>query len=246
MRALLIGVGVVVAAALVVVILWTTSIDLMLARAIEHYGTEALGTPVRVGSVTLSASEGRGTIEGLRVGQPEGFGAGDAITVQEITLDIDTSSLVNGDPYVVELVRVAMPRVFFVMKADRTNNLAVIQEHAVRAGAGDTEAPAPADPDAPASLVRIGRLEFEGGRVEADLSALGLGQANAALPPILQSDVGGPSGLPPAEIGGRIADRFIVHAASTIMTSTVGRRLDQLLDENAGEVRSMLDSLFPR
>lgn len=246
MKALLIAVGVAVAVALVVVILWTTSADLLVARAIEHYGSEALGTSVNVGAVKLDTRAGRGTIEGLRVAQPEGFGYGDAITVQEITLDIDAASLLGGDPYGVELVRVAMPRVFFVMKADYTNNLAVIQENVARRSAGEDPAPATRPGEEPESRLRIDRLEFEGGRIAADMSEIGLGNANASLPPVRANDLGGVAGAPPGEIATAIARLFVAHTVRTITASTVGRKLDQLLDEDSGEVRNLLDTLFPR
>lgn len=242
MRALLIGVGVAVAVVLGVVILWTTSVDRLLAGAIERYASEALGAAVRVGSVTLSTAEGKGTIAGLRVAQPEGFGTGDAITVDEIVLDLDTGSLVDGDPYVVEVIRVAMPRVHFVMKPDRSNNLSALQENIER-NTGRDDSP-PEDPDRPPTRVRIAHLDVEGGRIEADLSALGIGTANAPLPPIEQRDVGGPRGAPPEEIAASIGRRFLGHALNAVTASTIGRRLDQLLDKNAAGVRSMLDSLF--
>ena len=47
---LLLGLVVLLLVALVVV--WTISVDYTLGRAIEDYGSQALGVPVRVGSVT--------------------------------------------------------------------------------------------------------------------------------------------------------------------------------------------------
>ncbi len=246
MRAVLIGIGVVVAAALLAVTFWTTSIDLVLARAIEHYGTEALGTKVRVGSVALSAREGRGTIEGLRVAQPAGFGSGDAFTLEEITLDLSAESLTKGGPLVVDEIRVKLPRVYFVVREDGTSNLAAIRDNLSRGGADDARASGQEDGEAEPARLRVRRLDFEGGRIEADLTALGIGTANAPLPPLHENDLGGPAGARPAEMATEIASRFVTHAIATAVSSQIGRRTRQLLDPDSDGVRNLLDTLFPR
>ena len=52
------------------------SLDALLVAAIEHYGSEALGTSVQVDTVSLELQSGKGTVRGLRVANPEGFSAG--------------------------------------------------------------------------------------------------------------------------------------------------------------------------
>jgi len=239
-----------VAALIVValVIAWNLSADRMVAAAIEYYGTEMLGTPVTVDSVTIRAGRGKGTIEGLRVAQPSGYGSGAAISVREMTLEIDTASLVSGDPYVVSRIHVGQPEVNFVIDAERRSNLQVLQENVARyASAQESDAAEPdeSEPAAEARL-RIGRLEVEKGVVSADLSAVGLGRAGAVLRSFRADDVGGASGAPPSSVASELGSRFLAHVVTSIAESTVGKHIEKLLDEGSRGVRRLLDSLFPR
>jgi len=239
------GIGFALAAlAILLVVVWTLSVDHAIATSIEYYGSQALGTRVSVGSVSLSTAEGKGIIRNLRIAQPEGFGSGDAVVVEEITLAIDPASMVSGDPYVINLVRVAGPEVQYVIHRDRRTNLAALQENLDRYAAAGPAAPAPSD-DAETRL-RIVRLEIEGGRAEADLTDLGIGRAEVPLTSLQMDDLGGASGQRPGKIGARIGSRFITVTLTTIARSTVGRRLQQLFDQGGREVRGMLDALFPR
>ena len=94
-----------------------TNLDSIVKSAIESYGSEALATKVTVGGVSISLSNGQGTITNLRVAEPRGFGDGDAISFGEISVGIDAQSLVNQKPIVIDLVRVMDPSVEFEMNA---------------------------------------------------------------------------------------------------------------------------------
>ena len=65
LRNVVLGAGVVVVVALAAgVYFLLTSLDVIVERAIEHYGSEITGTAVRVASVDISLSSGRGTVRG--------------------------------------------------------------------------------------------------------------------------------------------------------------------------------------
>jgi hypothetical protein len=234
-----------VSVVVLLVVVWTLSVDRAISASIEYYGSEALGTPVRVGWVSLATAEGRATIRDLRIAQPTGFGAGDVIVVDEITLQLDPASLVDGDPYVVHLVRIDGPRVNYVIQRDRSTNLAALQQNLDRnASAAQPSEPPPAD--VVEARLRIVRLEIEGGRVDADMTALGIGRAEVALAPLHMDDLGGATGTSPGRIAQRVGSHFITTTLTKIAQSTIGRRLEQLFDQGSRGVRGMLDALFPR
>lgn len=230
--------------AILLIVVWTLSVDRAIASSIEYYGSQALGTQVSVGSVSLTTAEGRGTIRDLRIAQPSGFGPGDVIVVTEITLEIDVASLVSGDPYVVELVRIAGPEVNYVIRQDRRTNLAELQANLARDESAPSSQPAP--DGEPEARLRVVRLEIEDGRVEADMTALGIGRAEVALEPLYMDDLGGAAGASPGQIAQSVGSRFIATTLTRIAQSTVGRRLEQLFDQGSREVRGLLDALFPR
>jgi hypothetical protein len=135
------------------------------------------------------------------------------------------------------------PRVAYVVEKDRSSNLAALQANLARASAQEAAAPAPG---ASETRLRIVLLEVEQGQVDGDLSALGLGRANVPLPAIRHRDLGGTRGAPPEELATRVGTQFVSDALAGIARSTIGRRLDQLLDEGTRGVKTLLDSLFPR
>jgi hypothetical protein len=238
-------IAVLVALALAVTVVWITSIDRTVERAIEDYGSEALGTRVSVASVTIRLGRGEGTIRGLRIDQPDGFGPGAAASFDEITIDLGVDSLVSGDPYVVELARVAAPEVAYVVRKDGRSNLSVLQENLERyAGSGEVdEAPG----GEPSDLrIRIDRLEIEGGQIEGDLTAAGLGRLTAKLPSMRGERLGGSRGAPPGEIAAIVGARFMAHTVSAVATSAIGRTLNDVVGEGTKAVRGLLDRLRGR
>jgi len=234
--------GAVVLLLALVVVVWNTSIDHALERAIEQYGSEALGVPVRVGSVTLQTGQGKGTVRGLRIGQPEGFGTGDAASFEEIVLDLDVQSLISGDPYRVELARVAAPQVTYVVGADGNSNLKALQQSLERYSSSGEAATTPEGEPSDLRL-RIDRLEIEGGRVEADLSQVGLPRSTTNLPAMRFSDLGGAKGAPPGQIASQVGMRFLSQTIGAVANSAIGASLDQALKQGSRTVRGLLDKL---
>ncbi|MFP6638618.1 MAG: hypothetical protein VCC04_00130, partial [Myxococcota bacterium] len=80
-----------------------SNLDGIVKNAIEHYGSEVMGTSVRVGDVSISPTAGTGRIERLRIEEPDGFGGGDVISFKEIELGIDIRSLTQTKPIVIDL-----------------------------------------------------------------------------------------------------------------------------------------------
>lgn len=231
-----------VALALVVTVVWVTSVDRAVESALESYGSEALGTRVSVASVTIRLGQGKGTIRGLRIDQPEGFGGGAAAFFDEITVDIGIDSLVSGDPYVVELARVAAPEVVYVVGQDRRSNLSVLQANLARY-ADSGEADETPDGEATDLRVRIDRLEIERGVIEGDLTGVGLGRTTAKLPSMRFDHLGGSRGAAPGEIASIIGVRFMAQTVSAVTNSAIGHSLNGIVDQGTNAVRGLLDRL---
>ena len=105
-------------------------LDSLVASAIETHGTEIVGAPVRVGSVNIDLTGGRGTIRGLRIGNPDGFSRGDALRLGEIRLDLDAGS-VTETPIVINELRIAEPVARFEVDARGRSNFARLQAEMV-------------------------------------------------------------------------------------------------------------------
>jgi len=70
-----------------------SSLDSLVKSAIETYGPEITGVSVKVGSVHLSPTSGKGTIKNLRLGNPPGYRTGHALALSEISVTLDPASL---------------------------------------------------------------------------------------------------------------------------------------------------------
>ncbi len=103
------------------------SIDGLVKQAIERWGPEMTGVTVRVESVRIEATEGRGTIRGLLVGNPKGFEAPHALKLGEMRLTIDPASITK-DVVVIRELLLAAPDVVYE-RGQGSDNLTVIQKN---------------------------------------------------------------------------------------------------------------------
>ena len=238
MKKLVLGGLALVVIALGVGIFYTMSnLDRLVAEAIEKHGSEVTQTRVGVGGVDISVREGRGSIQGLTVANPDGFEGGNAFSLGDITLDIDLAS-VRKDPIVIDEILIRAPQVSAVFKSDGGSNLddlrKQVQSHAP-AGAGGGE-----DRSSDPAKLRIRKLTFEGGKIDVDATALGLDQRSLDLADIHMSDIGGASGATADEIATIILSRLAKDAAQDIAGSEVKRQIENKLGE---EAEGLLDKL---
>jgi len=205
-----------------------SSLDSIVEEAIERYGSEAAGTRVEVGSVSLSLSEGRGTLRDVRVANPEGFSSADAIYFSEVTLQIALSS-VRENPVVIDEIFVNAPQVRYERNQEGAGNLEVIQKNLQSSGRGGGQTAA----GEPTKLA-IGKFEARNGRIEVDVAQLG-DQLTADLPTVRLSNLGGSGGAPPKEIGRQILNAFAKATADAIARQGIQKAIDEHVGGEAGE-----------
>ncbi len=211
------------------------SLDAIVERAIEDAGTRALGVPVRVASVDVSLSEGRATVRGLAVANPEGFSSQPAFRFDELRVTLDPASLGSRAPLVLKEVSVAGPVVRYELDAAGRANVEVIRDEAERRGS--TPEPAPpggAEASGPPLRLSIRHLAVAEGVVDADTTALGGEEKRVELPALEMRDVGGRGGVPPAEIARRVALALTERIASTVARNRLRIYLEDQIDDKLG------------
>jgi uncharacterized protein involved in outer membrane biogenesis len=238
MKKVLIAVLVIVVLIVIAVALLFTRLDSLVAKAIEENGSNVTQTSVSVSGVDLSLREGRGTIRGLTVANPEGFDARNAFSLDEITLDIDIESL-RGEPIVIDEIRIKAPVVNAEITKTGASNIEKIRENVKAYSAGGE-----GQSSKPAKLIRIRRFVFEEGRVEVDVSELGLENRTVELPEIRLSDVGGTGGAPPDEI----AKIILTAVAKQVSSEIAGSQLDRMVKDKLGssitdKAKGLLDKI---
>lgn len=235
MKRILVVAGVVVVLA-VAAVAWfvLTRLDSLVAQAIETYGSQAVGTSVRVGSVSIDLGKGRGTIRGLRVANPEGFSRGDAFQLGEIILDIELASL-NASPIVIDELTVDGPEARYEVDARGRSNF-----DAIKANLDKGSSAAPAEPKEGAAApprIAIKRFAFQEGAVQADFRAVDPQREvlEAQLPAVRLQNVGGSRGGTPAELGKTIAGAFTRSVAKTVAAHEAGRAAEKAVGEKLGD-----------
>jgi hypothetical protein len=221
------AIGIVLVAGVVAWFLW--SLDARVARAIEEQGTRIVGTRVRVGSVHIDLAAGKGTIRGLRVANPEGYSATDAIALAQIELAIDARSL-REQPFRITQVRVGDSTVNFEVRPDGGSNLEYLTRQ-ISHGSGEKEPPAAkGEPQ----RIAIGEFTFAGG--EMSVTRPDVDQPDRVeLPDLEMHDLGGARGATGGEIGEQIARAFTRRAIAVATSHQVGRAVRKEVGDAAGD-----------
>ncbi len=171
-----------------------TRLDSLVKTAIEEFGSSALGTAVSLASVEIDAAGGQGRLVGLRVANPAGFSAADALSIGETSVSMDLVNLTR-DPIVVQEVTIRAPRFNYEIGPEG-GNLDRIAENVRGSGAEETGgdaspggAGARTDGEEGRTFV-VRRLLIEGAEVSVTAPQLGEKVVKVALPPLELKDLG--------------------------------------------------------
>lgn len=219
------GIVVVVAIGLFVL---RDQLDVLVDGAIETHASRLTGTRVTVGDVELDVSDGRARLADIRVANPDGFSARDALVLGEIVLDIDPATI-RSQPHVVEELTVDSVTVLYELAADGRRNLDVIRDH-VEAASPSRE---PQEQTTPPPLLIVERLRLTGGEVEADAATLGVEPRTATFSGFTMEDVGAPDGVAANQVGKRVLSRLLERAVQAAVVDEVKGRLREELGGSA-------------
>lgn len=244
-RSIGISVSVLVIIVIAAVIYILSSLDAIVAGAIQKYGSEATLTPVRVSSVHIDLKSGAGTIEQLSVGNPDGFSSPHIFTLGGISADLDVAS-VRQDPIVIEQIHIDSPAVFYEINQAGASNLKELQKNIGRStggGGGDGGGTGTETAESGGPKLVIRRLVIEGGKIDAHVAALGDKPLSADLPRIQLNDIGEKSGgATGAEVTRQVINALIARVGPAVanlgLEKYVGKNLDEaktLLNEKVGD-----------
>ncbi|MEJ2199845.1 MAG: hypothetical protein P8X63_02350 [Desulfuromonadaceae bacterium] len=241
-KPLLLAVGLVLVAALAAMLWLVGNLDRLVAAAIEKYGSEAVGTQVRVQSVSIGLREGRGTVTGLAVANPPGYSAEPVLTLGEITLDIDPGTLTSEVP-VIDEIRIGQTSFRFELNAEGKANVNMLQDNLARA-TQRSRAPAPSSSEqenrAPLKL-RIKQLSIATGRGVMDLTAAGGRELQVEVPAITLHDIGGKEGISPENLSNLLVNTLLGELQQTAARQGVEQVVRDKLGNRATELEQKID-----
>jgi uncharacterized protein involved in outer membrane biogenesis len=195
-------------------------VDVVVKMALEHWGPDVIGAPVKVGEVQISVKSGRGAIRELEIGNPSGFASRRAARFGEIRVAVDPSTLTDR-LIVIREIAVESPQITFE-KGDKAANLDSIQssieaytKRAAAAGEGKGEGGT--------SLKRrfvIERLSIRGGRVLMTNTSLKGQGVSFDLPEVQLRDIGkGKGGVTASEAAALVVSTLQNRIAQKVLTN---------------------------
>jgi uncharacterized protein involved in outer membrane biogenesis len=230
-----------VVAVVVLVVAVVIGIGLMLDKAIVK-GVETVGpmvtkTSVKLDSASLSILSGGGKLNGLVVGNPEGYKTPSAISVGKASLAVKPGSVLS-DKIIVRSVVVEAPEITFETDL-RANNLSKILANVKSTTGGDKESKPTGDkqPAGPGKKLQVDEFILTGGKVHVSLTVMGGKSVTVPLPEIRLKDLGtGPEGITPAELTSLVLKAVLENAekvASTAASDLAKNVMDMTKDLNS-------------
>lgn len=174
MKAVMIVVGVLLVLVVGGLVVVSMNLGSVIKQGIERGGPEVLQVAVEVSEVDVSLFSGRGSIRGFTIANPEGFEAPHALSVQELSVELDVGTL---DQSVIHIHEILLDGPLIVFEGGLTeNNFKQLQQNiegSLPASEGaETSAEASETDSAQAPKVRIGRFRLRNAEVRLGLDML--------------------------------------------------------------------------
>ncbi len=242
-----IGIGLVVLliAALVVVSL---SLGGIVKRGVETFGPKFTKVSVKLDKVGLSLLSGSGKIDGLVVGNPEGFTTPQAISVGSASLALSPASLLTGK-IVIKSIKMEAPEITLETGTEGSNLKRILANVNETTGGGGSDANAAAKPKdtGPGKKLEVDDFLITGAKLH--LSITGLGSSTVPLPAIHLTDLGtGEAGITAAELTKRILTAIEQAAANTAANSagSIAKGATGLVKGMTGGTNNAIGNLFKK
>ena len=218
-----------------------SSLDTIVAGAIEKYGSQVTGTSVSVSSVGLDLKNGSAAIRQLSVGNPAGFSAPDAFSLGGISTRLDVAS-VGKDPIVIDEIRIDRPVVYYEINKAGASNIKALQKNIEQSTGGGSE-PSAGSGDSRGPKIVIRKLVIEGGKVDARVAALGDKTQTANLPRIQLNNIGDPAsgGATGADVTRQVLNAIIAKVGPAVANMGLDKYVGKSLDEAKALLNEKVD-----
>jgi len=216
MRKILIGLATLAVVIGVGVYALIASLDDLIVTAVEKVGSQVAGVAVNLDKAAVSLSSGKGSLSGLRVGNPAGFETASAFSLATISVSLDTAS-VTSDPVVIEEIVIYRPNVTYELGSSGSN-IDAIQRNVDRFIAANNPASGGAaigGGDGPKLVIE--NLYIRGGEISVSATLLGGKTLTTPLPDIHLKDIGKDTGgASPGEIASTVMDELSSGAGQAV------------------------------
>jgi hypothetical protein len=210
MKKILIGLAVIILLVVGALVYVYVNLDSIVKSTIEEAGTRVTLADVTVDGVSIETTQNSAAINGLVVGNPDGFNSDYAFSLGNISVRLDGSTLTSDTIRIIEVV-VESPSVIYEL-GNGSSNIATIQRNVEAfvqrvsgpTGAGGADADT-SDDAAGGTKIIIDNVYVRNGDVGVSAGFLQGKKLSTKLPEIHLTDVGKEDGgATPAEVAGEI------------------------------------------
>jgi hypothetical protein len=214
-------------------------LDGAVKRGVETIGPKLTKVDIKLDAVHLSLLTGAGKIEGLQIGNPDGYKTPRAISVGTVALKVEPGSLL-ADKLIIKTIDLEAPDVTFEVGL-HGNNLKQIMANMddTTSGSGGTNiaGATPKEEKKASRKLEVDDFEITGAKLEASFTGLGGKTITLPLPTIHLTNLGtGPDGITPTQLTKEVISAIEAEAAKSVASS--GGNLGNLtkgLGKNAGD-----------
>jgi hypothetical protein len=258
-KKILLGLVIVLVALVVVaVIVAGLSLGKIVKAGVETVGPKITQVPIQVDAVNLSLLTGSAKIEGLVVGNPEGYKTPQAISVGVVAVAVNPMSVLS-DKIVVRTIEVRNPEITFEGSPFSGNNLTKIRDNVSAANAASQKPSTNQTAQAankPGKKLEVDDFLIAGARIHVSLAGIGGREMTLPLPDIHLTDMGrGADGITATDLTRRVLDaltaatiKTVANAASDLGkgAANIGKGAEKTVGEDANKITKGLGGLFKK
>ena len=197
-------------------------------QGVETAGPAVLGVPMKLESAQFALLRGHISLRGFVLGNPKGFKTEKAISVGEITVDIDVKSLLS-DTIIIKRIYIHAPDVTYELGLGKSNIGRILEQAGGSAEESEGESKPETKEEPPAEKsggkkVVIDEILIEKGKVHVSATMAMGAAAPIPLPTIRLTDIGkeeDKKGVSPLEVVRRVLGA-ILGSVGKLVTGTVG------------------------
>lgn len=227
----------------IAVFLLVGNLDKIIKGALEGVGSELLGTQVAVEGVELELKSGAGQISGLSIANPSGYQDKNAFQMDSIRLGLDLGSL-GGQPILINELTIQSPIIELEAKEDGSSNLQTLLDNIEKNSASADKKAAETQPEAGGTekgepvRLKFKTLSITGVTVNAMVP--GREPETVVIPDIVMKDVGGETGITPAEVGQIILGDVIGNSLSAVLEKKLTEKVEEVSKGLLNDLKSKL------
>ena len=219
----------IVAVAAVAAYVFTPSLDTIVRRLVNKYGSQVTGTDVDLKGFSLSLSSGEGKISQITIANPKNYSAPYLFKLDEISIKVNLKSL-TSDTIIIDEIKVRQPEITYEMISLTQNNVSEILKNIENYGKPSESAAADAKPqketkatksDSAGKKVIIKNLLIDKGNIDVIAALPGKTQKlSVALPSIKMQGIGeSRHGESIPETISKVIGKILTTASQTVVKS---------------------------